>query len=198
MMPIRPSQRGATLIEVLVSLLIVALAMVSMAALQSATVKYQRGSSQRAQLSVLLADYAERVRANLDQAPGLVSGTSPYLVSDNWATQSSTDAPTASRDCGTLTCSAAELAQYDMAQWRATVRRNLPLGSVLVSGDAPRGLTVTFMWADKELLGGGVRLGAPAASTAAAGDSALASTSRCPAAAAAPEGVRCANFTVIP
>src|SRR3990167_2378742 len=121
MMPIRPSQRGATLIEVLVSLLIVALAMVSMAALQSATVKYQRGSSQRAQLSVLLADYAERVRANLDQAPGLVSGTSPYLVSDNWATQSSTDAPTASRDCGTLTTSAAELAPYDMAQWRATV-----------------------------------------------------------------------------
>ena len=75
---------------------------------------------------------------------------------------------------------------------------SLPLGAVFVQGTAARGLTVTFMWADKELTGAGGTLGAAAASTAAAGEAALASASRCPAAAGAAAGVRCANFTVMP
>ncbi|WP_159098826.1 type IV pilus modification protein PilV [Aquabacterium olei] len=193
----RRAMHGATLIEVLVALLIVALGMVSMAALQSATLKYQRGSSQRALLSVLLSDYAERVRANLDQAPGVVAA-SPYLHAVNWSTQAASAVSAAARDCATETCDAAQLAAYDMAQWRASVRRSLPLGAVFVQGTAARGLTVTFMWADKELTGAGGTLGAAAASTAAAGEAALASASRCPAAAGAAVGVRCANFTVMP
>lgn len=194
---LRGRARGATLIEVLVAVLIVALGMVSMAALQSATLKYQRGSSQRAVLSVLLSDYAERVRANLDLAPGVVAG-SPYLLSTTWSSQTTRAVAEAARDCATATCDAAQLAAYDMAQWRAAVRRSLPLGAVYVQGTAARGLTVTFMWVDKELSGGGGTLGAPAPAAATAGERTVAAASRCPAAAAVPTGVRCAHFTVMP
>lgn len=192
-------ERGVTLIEVLVSMLIMALGMVSLAALQGYTVRYQLGSAQRAQLAGLLSDYAERVRANLVQAPGAVAA-SAYLVSDNWTRQAGRDTPTSTKDCVTSVCSGSEVAQYDMAQWRRAVRHELPQGSVMVSGSASSGLTVTFMWRDKEYTSGtGASLLTRSATQC---ESATLTGSDqqtcCPSAAAAPEGVRCANFTVIP
>lgn len=193
----RPS-RGVTLIEVLVSMLIMALGMVSLAALQGYTVRYQLGSVQRVQLSGLLSDYAERVRANLTQAPGVVS-TSFYLVSDNWQTQSTHATPTATKDCATSTCSSSDVAEYDKAQWLGAVRKALPQGSAIVTGTASSGLTVTFMWTDKEYTSGGVS--SLVARTAAKCTAALSGADQqtcCPEAAGAPAGVRCANFTVVP
>lgn len=209
-------QHGVTLIEVLVSMLIMALGMVSLAALQGYTLRYQLGSAQRAQLSGLLSDYAERVRANVLAAPGLAgaptslpsSSDVPYLVASSWSDQVGADLPSAAKACvggsGTsAACSPAELAEYDMAQWRAAVRRELPRGAVHVTGSALTGLTVTFMWLDKDFGSG----------TAAAFTSSTSRTCN-PATMSGPDlqtccpdgalgtgntvGVRCANFTVIP
>lgn len=187
--------RGVTLIEVLVAVLIVSLGVVSLLVLQANTVKYQRGSTQRAQLSVLLSDYVERVRANLDQAPGTVNN-SPYLIATNWNAQA--NLPVAAVDCMSAACNAGQLASFDMAQWQERVRSTLPRGSVFVQGTATRGLTVTFMWLDKELTGAGGTLGAPAAANPVNGEAAIAQSSRCPANAGVPAGVRCAAFVVLP
>lgn len=191
----RPRERGVTLIEVLVAVLIVSLGVISLMVLQGNTLKYQRGSSQRAQLSMLLSDYIERVRSNLDQAPGVVAA-SPYLVSAEWSAQSTVSA--AATNCETSACDAGQRAAFDVAQWRAQVREALPQGSVFVQGTAARGLTVAFMWADKELSGAGATLGAVAASAAVAGEATMAQSTRCPADAKAPAGVRCAVFVVMP
>lgn len=195
-----PPQSGVTLVEVLVSMVIMALGLVSLAALQNVTLRYQLGSVHRAQLSGLLSDYAERVRSNLAQAPLDSSGSGAsenYLHSEDWAAQSTTPAA-ASPDCkGTSACTAPQLASADMAQWRARVRSELPRGSVLVSGDAVRGLLVTFMWADKEYVTsatGDIQL----ANTCSAADEGLAEQACCPASAKAPKGVRCATFSIIP
>ncbi|MCH8181351.1 MAG: type IV pilus modification protein PilV [Proteobacteria bacterium] len=206
-----PRARGVTLVEVLVSMLILALGMVSLAALQGYTLRYQMGSAQRAQLSSLLSDYAERVRANVLAAPGVpgASANSPYLLSDTWATQAAAATPAIAKDCGgtgagSTTCSAEELAAYDMAQWRAAVRRELPRGGVRVAGSALTGLTVTFMWADKDFGDGGsagfTSRTSPRCDPATM--SGLALQTCCPDGAlggsGATAGVRCANFTVIP
>ena len=193
----RQRQAGVTLIEVLVSMLIMALGLVSLAALQTFTVRYQLGSVQRAQLSGLLSDYAERVRSNLAQAPGVLAGNSGYLVSGSWEDQIKEAPPAADKDCGTQVCTPGELAQFDMAQWRDAVRRQLPQGSVVVTGSAVTGLNVTFMWTDKEFVAGQT----PAARTSnlcAPTLSGLDQQTCCPAAVGAAAGVRCANFTVIP
>lgn len=200
-MPLRGAhQSGVTLVEVLVSMVIMALGLVSLAALQNFTLRYQLGSVHRAQLSGLLSDYAERVRSNLAQAPMDAGGSASsmnYLFGDDWAAQSS--APTAvSPDCkGTSACTAPQLAASDMAQWRARVRSELPRGSVLVTGDAIRGLLVTFMWADKEYVTSATG-DLQQANTCAAADEGLAEQACCPADAKAPKGVRCATFSVIP
>jgi len=215
----RRSVRGVTLVEVLVSMLIMALGMVSLAALQGATLRYQMGSAQRAQLSGLLSDYAERVRANVLAAPGLAGApANAYQLTDTWSAQAGSPVPAAPKDCGgststttggvtttaANTCTPAELADYDMAQWRAAVRRELPRGAVRVTGTALTGLTVTFMWADKDF-----GSGTSAAFTSSTSPpcnrqtmTGVALQTCCPVEAlggtGAAQGVRCANFTVLP
>lgn len=198
----RRHQSGVTLVEVLVSMVIMALGLVSLAALQNFTLRYQLGSVHRAQLSGLLADYAERVRSNLDQAPGELAGApeaSPYYFSRDWAAQSDAPASAATNCSGGATCTAAQLAAHDMAEWRQRVRSELPRGSVLVTGDAVQGMTVSFMWADKEYVSSSTAAGAKEqAKTCAASDTGLAEQTCCPADAKAPAGVRCATFSIVP
>lgn len=194
---IHRSQSGVSLIEVLVSMLVLALGMVGLAALQARTVSYQLGSGQRAQLSGLLADYAERVRSNLNQAPG-VAASSGYLYDATWSNQAA-DVAAASVDCAAsgASCSGAALASYDMAQWRSAVRRSLPRGSVRVTGDARTGINVTFMWTDKDRTQDGVNGRALVTiNECATGTTGMARQTCCP--AGLPDGTRCANFTVVP
>lgn len=185
----RRRQSGVTLIEVLVSILILGLALISLAGLQSYTVKYQLGSANRAVLSMLVSDYAERVRANMEGAPGAgTASTSKYLYAADWATQS--DEPTAaSTDCATKVCTdASTLAEWDMAMWRQRVREELPRGSVQVKGSVTDGMTVTFMWQDNAL--GSTSL------VCTSGLSPVDARQCCP--AGLPSGVRCANFLIVP
>ena len=188
---VRRRQSGVTLIEVLVSILILGLALISLAGLQSYTVKYQLGSANRAVLSMLVSDYAERVRANLEAAPrssAAGTSTSKYLYSVDWATQSSAPAAS-STDCATTVCTDANLlAEWDMAQWRQRVRDELPRGSVQVTGSVTDGMSVTFMWQDNEF-GSKALVCAP-------GQSPVDARQCCP--VELPAGVRCANFLISP
>jgi type IV pilus assembly protein PilV len=183
-------QSGVTLIEVMVSMLIMTLALVAMAALQSSTLKYQLGSSQRAVLSVLLADFAERVRANLT----LVQ-TNPalYQVADALPA----DPPALAKDCVSVSCSAAELAAFDMSQWRTAVRRELPNGAVQVSGSPVTGMRVSFIWFDKDYNSVvNTVLGQRSSPVCSATDTGLSQQTCCP--VTVPAGTRCATFTVTP
>lgn len=191
------TQQGVSLIEVLVSMLVLALGMVGLAALQARTVSYQLGSGQRAQLSGLLADYAERVRSNLNQAPG-VAKPSAYLFEESWDAQAAAVAA-ASVNCAArgVTCTGIDLARFDMAQWRADVRRSLPRGSVRVTGDARTGLAVSFMWTDKDRTQDGANGRTLVASgLCTANTTGMASQTCCP--VTVPDGTRCANFVVVP
>jgi len=200
-------------------MLIMALGMVSLAALQGYTLRYQLGSAQRAQLSGLLSDYAERVRANVLAAPGVPGAPeNSYQLTDTWTDQAGSGVPTAAKDCGgstssttggvtttaSNTCTPAELADYDMAQWRAAVRRELPRGAVRVTGTALTGLTVTFMWTDKDFGDGTSASFTPSTSPTCNRETmtGLALQTCCPNGAlgttGAAQGVRCANFTVLP
>lgn len=188
---VRLRQSGVTLIEVLVSVLILGLAMISLAGLQSYTVKYQLGSANRAVLSMLVSDYAERVRANLEAAPktGAASASaSKYLYSVDWDTQAAAPAEPG-KDCATTVCTDASiLAEWDMALWRQRVRDELPRGSVRVTGSITDGLNVTFMWQDNEF--GSKSL------VCASGQSPVDARQCCP--VELPAGVRCANFLISP
>lgn len=200
----RRSQRGLSLVEVLVSMLVLGLGMVGLAALQARTVSYQLGAGQRAQLAGLLSDYAERVRSNLPQAPGQVAD-SPYLNAGSWGDLSTKPVTQASSDClaSSEGCTPEQVAAIDKAEWLGAVRQQLPLGSALVTDAGNGALTVTFMWVDKDRTqdvaqGGGEKTRDLVASPVCEPSTmtGVALQSCCPESGLA--GVRCANFSIQP
>lgn len=117
-------QRGLSLLEVLVAIVILSLGLLGMAGLQAASLRASQGSFYRAQAAQYADDMAERMRANLGQARtyGLALGDA---------------APT-----GT------SVRDRDLADWLAKLR-TLPGGAGSVAIDLANNLvTITVQWDD--------------------------------------------------
>ena len=116
MIPIRPkrsnlpfAQYGFSLIEVLVTLLIMSLALLGTAGLQAYSMRLNQGSQFRTQAVFLAADLAERIEAN-KTANYTVSGSGPFGIGASNPV-----------NCVTATCSSANLAAYDLWEWQRWV-----------------------------------------------------------------------------
>ncbi len=195
---------GFTLVEVLVSMVILSIGLLGIAGLQVGVAKYKVNSWARAAVSGLYSDFADRVRMNTDVAGANfitgVTSTSQYVLNSTWAAQQGATPATPSPNCETAVCTATERATYDMAVWRQLIRSKLPQGAALVSGDRRDSFQVTLMWFDKEMTekDSNSELVLATTTTCTASMTGMARQSCCPAVASAPAGVRCANFTFIP
>ena len=150
-MPVqRPSSRqhGATLIEVLIAMVILAVALLGMAGLTGASIKYNQLSRMQAIGLSLVTDYAERARANLN-------GFSSYAITDAYTASTrsaaSTDPTSPISTCvinvadpnNPINTCGAPVAAYDRAQWLTTVANRLPGGTAYVETEltnAPPGV----------------------------------------------------------
>jgi type IV pilus assembly protein PilV len=189
--------RGSTLIEVLVSMLILSIGLLAVASLQASTMRFAQGSGARAAIASTLSDFADRIRANP------ASATAAYALGTTYPAQRSTiGALAATKECGNsgITCNEAELAAYDLVQFRLNLNRNMPGGAGFVTGNRAAGFVVTVMWADKTYLKEEAnkteQLDTSEVCTGT--ETGIAARTCCPTAAAAPAGVRCTNMTVLP
>lgn len=105
---------GFTLIEVLVAILILAVGILGLVRLQGTAIQQSNIAMQRTQATLLGYDIANRIRANRDEAK---SGG----YDSDWS-----EVPV-TVDCSVV-CSAAQLAQHDIAEWLQAVARKLPEG----------------------------------------------------------------------
>lgn len=121
----KPSQptssfsRGISLLESLVAMVVLVLGVLAMLAWQLRILSDTQTTTRRVQAIRLIEDLGERIRANphsWDQLERYVS---------DW--QAAAPAPLA-KSCDAQACSARELADYELAQWRLQVERSLPLG----------------------------------------------------------------------
>lgn len=118
-----PSQcLGATLIEVLISLLIVAVGLLGMAGLQTVSLRTSHSATLRLQALVLGNDMLERVLANRQGALLGAYDDRPRILNPGCMTPSG--------------CDAAELAAHDLAQWQAALEGSLPAGAGTVCLDS--------------------------------------------------------------
>lgn len=126
--------QGSTLVEVLVALLLLAVGLLGGAALQLASLRARHESALLSMAVQLAASMAERMRANRAQA-GLADADNPYLGLDYEAgsTDEAGDAPACFGDAA---CSAAQLAQADIAEWKQQLRRDLPGARLRICRDA--------------------------------------------------------------
>jgi len=106
------TQRGFSMIEILITLVIIAIAMLGTAGLQLNAMKLNKGSQSRTQAIFLASDIAERMEANKAAA-----------IAGNYEIAAITSAvSTTAVDCASSFCTAADLAAWDIRQWELTIQ----------------------------------------------------------------------------
>ncbi|NVO06681.1 MAG: type IV pilus modification protein PilV [Rhodoferax sp.] len=125
--------RGFSLLEVLVTITITAVALLGAAGLQLRAMQSGQSSQSRTQAVLLAADLAERIEAN------------KAAVSENpdAYTYDSTTSHDPVTDCAAVPCSYAQLAAYDLNVWNAQIPVSLPQATswTVTTGTNGTGLT---------------------------------------------------------
>lgn len=121
MKPAHNSQKGITLLESLIALIVLALGVLALLGVQLRTLKETQAGVGRAQAVRLVEDLAERVKAN----PGTFIERANYAVA--WGVPAA-----ASVDCGTTICTPIQLAAWDINRWKNSVANNMPSGDATV------------------------------------------------------------------
>ena len=116
---------GSSFVEVLVSLLLLALGVLGASILQLHSLRARHESALLSAGVQLAAGMAERMRANSVLMNGPDTGN-PYL-NVAYAAADDAEAGGGTPDCfGVAACSAAELAQFDIAEWKQQLHAALP------------------------------------------------------------------------
>lgn len=98
---------GASLMEVLVAMLVIATGVLGLVGLQIGSAQHNRVALDRSLATLLASDLLERIRANPDAAyPNVGAG-----------------APGGFADCTANACTPAELAAFDVAVWKCSLGR---------------------------------------------------------------------------
>lgn len=145
-------ERGATLIEVLVAMLVTTIGLVGFAGLQVRAINAAEETYARTQAMSLAQELLERKRINgsteryLD--PDAVdAGLAVYTTAANWTGTP----PSIFCNLAASNCDAATMARFDIIEIRRLVQSNnfLPNGSMLVTQAAADGLVNIFVaWGD--------------------------------------------------
>jgi type IV pilus assembly protein PilV len=122
----RNTQRGTTLVETLVALVVLSVGLLGIAALQIASLSDNRGAHMRSQASVLAYDIADRMRAN--RASAMANG---YQIAFT-ATPAAADT---------------SLTATDIRQWKSTLGQILPGGDGEIMPDNGM-FRISVRWTD--------------------------------------------------
>lgn len=125
---------GFTLLEVLVALVVLSIGLLGLSGLQATSLRNNHSAFLRSQATILSNDIVDRMRANRDAA---TAGSYDILYDQT---------PTPVTCVGS--CSAVQVAQLDLLEWRAYVGR-LPGGeSEITREDAEDVAEVKVCWSD--------------------------------------------------
>lgn len=138
-------QRGSSLLEVLIAVLIMSFGMLALGNLTVASLQYGKLSQFQTISVQLAADLTDRMRANI-----VGFGSSAYNKTTVY-TSSNAVIATPSPACNSgAPCTAAQLAALDLVQWRNDLRSRLPGGDAYVvrSTTNSSAVDVWIMWTE--------------------------------------------------
>jgi type IV pilus assembly protein PilV len=130
-------QRGLSMIEILVTLTIVAFGLLGLLGLQARALSFQKDSFDRKAAAELISDLAERTRSNYE-------GVRRGFYTGNLAWNAATPGLAA---CA-APCSAAQTATRDLREWQNELRRRIPSSGSYIGWNPATDtwLTVTLAW----------------------------------------------------
>lgn len=149
--------KGFSLFEVLISLLVLSVGLLGLANLQGRSIASSYNAHLRTQATSLAQSMVDRMRANRNHA---------MLSTNNYQTDYATEPPAISTDCAATICSQANMALYDLTEWKCNLgmftdntncaglvsQVTLPSGEGRISApDSTTGqTTVTVRWRDTD------------------------------------------------
>lgn len=142
------AQKGFSLVEVLVAMLVLSIGLLGLAALQTTSLRYNTDSYFRTQATYFVYDIVDRMRANSTAVAdsgaydiSTVAAATPFLTSTDPA-------------CDTSSCNSANIAAYDLGKWYKRMSLVLPGASTnpaTINIDASRQVTITISWLERDL-----------------------------------------------
>ena len=126
-----PEYRGFSLLEVLVTLVIISVGLLGLAGLQATGLKNNQGALLRSQATTLAYDIIDRMRANRQAA-----------LAENYNIALG------------ATPSGSGMVQTDLTAWKASLAQFLPSGDGSISVTAAGAVTVQVRWDDARVTGG--------------------------------------------
>ena len=125
-------QRGVTLVEAMIALLVISVGLLGIASLQLTAMNQNASSLHNSQAVWYAYNMSDRIRANIGQ-----------FYTYNGADTSTSIAV----DCMGTSCSAGQMVQSDIAEW-ATMVGNLPGGRGIIGNNADGFRMISVMWDD--------------------------------------------------
>jgi type IV pilus assembly protein PilV len=179
-------QNGATLIEALVSILVLSLGLLGIAGMQLSALNFQKSSWATHRIAELTSDISERIRSNPSGAKnGSYTLTPTYSVA-----KSATMTNNLCRASGAADCTTDKIANDDLRDWLKKSQEILPGGAVRLEGSTAAGFVITVMYKDKDFVD--VTTGQASTAVDCTGsETASAWRNCCPPTASASAGVRC-------
>ena len=129
-------QRGFTLIEILVTVIILAIGLLGLAGLQLGGLRYSFSAYQRSQATIMANDIADRMRANRTVAE---AGSYDIDIGDD----------PDEVDCtgNGANCSPEDMAAADVYEWKQALEDTLPSGDGSIANNGGT-FTITIQWDD--------------------------------------------------
>lgn len=135
------AQRGFSMIEVLITLVIIATALFGTAGLQLYAMRMNQSGQFRTQAIFLASDIAERMEANRRAA-----------IDGSYRLPLTTKAGSAAADCASSDCGETALAEWDLAQWGNSIFTLLPGASWQITrtiAGNPSTYEIVINWTDR-------------------------------------------------
>ncbi len=129
------------MLEVLVSLAVIAISMLGAANLQLNSLKMSKSAANRTQAIFLATEIGERIEAN---KTGAIAGA--YVSSSTTAAP-----PSVGSDCKAVSCNPVQLAAYDIAQWNTRIGNTLKSATWDITNTiaAPSTYNIVIRWRDR-------------------------------------------------
>jgi type IV pilus assembly protein PilV len=120
-------QRGATLIEALVAVIVLSIGMLGIVSLQTRAIQFESSSLYQSQASILAYDIIDLMRAN--SGDNAILGLYLHGMNDT--------IPVSYTNCSGagVNCSRSDLASYDLYTWLGELAQTLPSGKAAIAVD---------------------------------------------------------------
>lgn len=137
-------QKGAALLEVLVSAIILGVSMLGILSMQNMSVGYKHQASLNGHMIFLIEDIVDKMRNNEVGVDGDRYITGLGATAENMKKTT---------DCETTPCNITQLASWDLQQWKVEVARLLPQGQASIARVDADTFTITVQYVDHRIDG---------------------------------------------